>query len=379
MRTVSVAGAAALGIGKVGSAHPARSAPHVHPGGARRKLRVGIVGYGQCRFGAAFGFQDHPGVEVVAVSDLFADRCRALAEACRCPTTYPSLEELLKDERVEAVFLATDAPSHARHTLEALRRGKHVAVAVPAVYGSLEDAEKVYEEVRRSGLTYTMFETSCFRPDCWGMRQIYHAGGFGKLVYSEGEYYHYFPTPLASHENWREGLPPLWYPTHSTAYYVCVTGGSFTKVSCAGFESELAHLRPDGNRYNNPFGTEIALLRTNEGGMSRMTCSWDTPGLEGEVGRVRGQLGSMTGTKYRGVVEELPSLEKPALPEGVAAGGHGGSHGHLGHEFAAAVLDERRPLIDVAMALNLTVPGIVAHESAMRDGEWLDVPQYQSL
>ena len=34
-----------------------------------RKLRVGIVGYGACRFGAAFGFQNHPNVEVVAVSD----------------------------------------------------------------------------------------------------------------------------------------------------------------------------------------------------------------------------------------------------------------------------------------------------------------------
>ncbi len=39
-----------------------------------RKVRVGIVGYGVCRFGAAFGFQDHPNVEIVAVSDLIADR-----------------------------------------------------------------------------------------------------------------------------------------------------------------------------------------------------------------------------------------------------------------------------------------------------------------
>jgi len=44
-----------------------------------RKLRVGIVGFGVCRFGAAFSFQDHPNVEVAAVSDLFPDRCAALA------------------------------------------------------------------------------------------------------------------------------------------------------------------------------------------------------------------------------------------------------------------------------------------------------------
>ncbi|MDI9444213.1 MAG: twin-arginine translocation signal domain-containing protein, partial [Planctomycetota bacterium] len=61
-----------------------------------RKLRVGIVGYGVCRFGAAFSFQDHPNVTVAAVSDLFPDRCAGLAKACRCEKTYPSLEEMIK-------------------------------------------------------------------------------------------------------------------------------------------------------------------------------------------------------------------------------------------------------------------------------------------
>src|SRR5579862_3817129 len=72
-----------------------------------RKIRIGIVGYGFCKFGAEFGFQDHPNVEVVAVSDLFPDRCRELAKACRCSQTYPSLEKLVQDDRLEAVFVAT--------------------------------------------------------------------------------------------------------------------------------------------------------------------------------------------------------------------------------------------------------------------------------
>src|SRR5262245_32481763 len=76
-----------------------------------RKIRVGLVGYGFCKFGAAFGFQDHPNVEVVAVSDLIPDRCAGLAKAARCAKTYSSLEELVKDDHVEAVFVATDAPS----------------------------------------------------------------------------------------------------------------------------------------------------------------------------------------------------------------------------------------------------------------------------
>ena len=45
-----------------------------------RKIRVGLVGYGVCKFSAAFGFQNHPNVEVVAVSDLIPDRCAELAK-----------------------------------------------------------------------------------------------------------------------------------------------------------------------------------------------------------------------------------------------------------------------------------------------------------
>lgn len=340
-----------------------------------RKIRVGIVGYGVCQFGAAFSFQNHPNVEVVAVSDLFPDRCAALAKACRCATTYPSLSKLVEDDRVEAVFVATDAPSHAQHCVEVLKRGKHVASAVPAVFGSLEDAEMLFEAVRKSGLKYMMFETSCFHDDLYAMRQIYREGGFGKLVYSEGEYYHYMEEPIASYKDWRVGLPPQWYPTHSNAYYVGVTGGSFTEVSCMGMPSVVKHLQPAANRYKNPFGTEIALFRTSEGGSARMAVSWDTPGFSGEMGRVRGQKGTFY-EKFEGVTKPAP-VKRPALPPQVEGGGHGGSHGHLMNEFVTAILQDRKPLVDVGWALNMTVAGIVAHQSALKDGELLKIPQFR--
>jgi predicted dehydrogenase len=340
------------------------------------KLRMGIVGYGVCKFGAEFGFQNHPNVEIVAVSDLLPDRCAELARACRCAKTYPSLEELVMDDRIEAVFVATDAPSHARHCQEVLRHGKHVASAVPAVFGSLEDAAALFAAVKASGRTYMMFETSCFHEDLHAMRQVYRAGGLGKLVYAEGEYFHYMPEPIASFKDWRVGLPPQWYPTHSNAYYVGVTAGSFTEVSCLGLPSRISHLQPSNNRYHNAFGTEIALFRTSEGGMSRMGVSWDTPGYGGEMGRVRGEKGSFYG-HYEGLETKLPATAKPPLPPGVEAGGHGGSHGYLMDEFVTAVLQNRRPLVDVAMALNLTVSGIVAHQSALKNGELLKVPQFK--
>ncbi|HEY5910456.1 MAG TPA: Gfo/Idh/MocA family oxidoreductase [Verrucomicrobiae bacterium] len=340
-----------------------------------RKIRVGIVGYGVCKFGAEFGFQNHPNVEVVAVSDLIPERCAELAKVCRCATTYGSLEELVKNDKIEAVFVATDAPSHARHCIEVLKRGKHVASAVPAVFGSVEDADRLYEAVKSSGRKYMMFETSCYHEDLQAMRKIYSAGGLGPLVYAEGEYYHYMEQPIDSYKGWRIGLPPQWYPTHSNAYYIGVTGGSFTEVSCMGMASQVEHLKPTNNPYKNAFGTEIALFRTSEGGMARMAVSWDTPGFSGEMGRIRGQKGTYYG-KYEGLAKELPNTLRPPLPPGVSAGGHGGSHGHLMNEFVTAILQDRQPLVNIALALNLTVSGIVAHQSALKGGELLKIPQY---
>jgi hypothetical protein len=136
-----------------------------------RKIRVGLVGYGLCQFSAQFDFQNHPNVEVVAVSDLFPDRCAALAARVKCPKTYPSLEEMVKDDKIEAIFVATDAPSHARHCLAVLNHGKHVCTAVPAFRGDIEDAQRLLEGVRKNrGLVYAMFETSVFHDDLSAMK-----------------------------------------------------------------------------------------------------------------------------------------------------------------------------------------------------------------
>ena len=86
-----------------------------------RKIKMGLVGFGVCQFGLQFGLQNHPNVELVAVSDLIPERCAAMAQAAKCEKTYPSLEEMVKDKSIEAIFVATDAASHGRHCLEVMK------------------------------------------------------------------------------------------------------------------------------------------------------------------------------------------------------------------------------------------------------------------
>ena len=47
------------------------------------------------------------------------------------------------------------------------------------------------------------------------------------------------------------------------------------------------------------------------------------------------------------------------------------------NEFVMSILQDRKPMVDIAMALNLTVSGIVAHKSALKGGKSMKIPQYK--
>ncbi|MFQ5808668.1 MAG: hypothetical protein ACE5JM_03525 [Armatimonadota bacterium] len=74
---------------------------------------------------------------------------------------------------------------------------------------------------------------------------------------------------------------------------------------------------------------------------------------------------------------DLSDVSEP-LPEALAddLGGHGGSHAYLVHEFVDACNTQRQPRINIWESLRYLAPGIVAHQSALRGGELLKVPDW---
>ncbi|MDG1671772.1 MAG: gfo/Idh/MocA family oxidoreductase, partial [Akkermansiaceae bacterium] len=225
-------------------------------------------------------------------------------------------------------------------------------------------------------MKYMMNETSTFHADLYAKRMQYQAGALGKVIYSEGEYWHDFGAKGIRGFNpkngkvdvngWRKAVPPMWYPTHATAYYVSITGGRFTEVSAVGTPGLYPEYNGGDNQHKNPFGTEIAMLKTSEGGISRMGGSWDMKDAHGEKGRVYGE--KPHNKKING--------SRPPLPPGVSGGGHGGSHGQLTNNFVESILLDKKPIVDIGDALNMTLAGVVAHQSALKGGEWMTIPQY---
>ena len=76
---------------------------------------------------------------------------------------------------------------------------------------------------------------------------------------------------------------------------------------------------------------------------------------------------------------EIPKYwESDMLPEPMRhSSGHGGSAVFISAEFVNALLEDREPEIDLYESLAMTVPGIIGHQSALKDGEQLNVPRFE--
>lgn len=368
-----------------------------------RRLRVGIVGG---RFGATFQFHEHPNCIVEAVSDLRADRRATLQRVYRCDKAYDSLEQLVRDKQVEAVFVCTPAPDHVRHVLLALQAGKHVLCAVPAAT-SLAECRQLMDAVRASGLTYMMAETSWWQQPTISARRFFQEGRFGEIYCTESAYHHAGLESLwfeGGKPTWRHGYPPMHYPTHCTAHLLAVTGERLTDVTCTGWGDTDPQLK--GNPYGNPFWNETAHFRTNRGHAMQVQVWWrgahrgcERAQYYGDkmsfffphpngVGAVVVRAGKQMEKDSGGFERQLPGFENHTVPDWWKTdllpeplrhkSGHEGSHTFITHEFIEAVLAGRRPAVDVYEAVACTAPGLVAHQSALKDGERLKIPSFDA-
>lgn len=367
-----------------------------------KKIRLGIVGG---RFGLGFQFHLHPNCVVEAVSDLRPERKKQLQEVYSCAKAYDSLEELVKDPNIDAVGIFTDAPLHVQHVEECMKHGKHALSAVPACVGSLEEADRLLNVVKQYGLTYMMAETSYYQQFTISARKFQQEGQFGEIFYCQSEYQHDGLDSLFIEDGkrtWRYGFAPMHYPTHCTAHLIGVTGERLTEVSCHGWGDGNQVLRD--NVYKNPFWNESAMFRTDKGHAFRVNVWWRGAHRGCERAEWIGNKMSFYGEHPNGmgpvIVRSAAALEKDAggfdrtqqefeayqqpnwwatdlLPEPLRIdSGHHGSHSFITHEFVDSLVHARQPTVNVYEALAYTVPGIVAHESALRNGELLKIPQY---
>lgn len=389
---------------------------------------IGLVGAGQFAPSFLRLWSAHPEVTEVRLTDVLPDRLAAMAERHGITTTYESFEELLTSD-VDAVAIFTQRWMHGELAIQALEAGKHVYSTVPMAIHA-DQIARIIELVTETGLTYMMGETSYYYPSSVYCREKLANGEFGRIFYSEGDYVHdmdlgfYAAYQYSGGERWKEmaSFPPMLYPTHAVGNVLSVTGQHATHVSCIGVRDD----RDDGvfdkdvSQFDNDFSNATALFKLADGGVMR-TNEMRRVGYPSHIRESRlrmfgtegsfEQLATVSLWQTKEGVEDVSKLLEsapsgaiddadvlnvdPALRDAFLSGlapvhdrsrlpkeftglhnGHEGSHHFLADDFARAVADKTLPPINAWVAARYTLPGIVAHQSALQGGVQLEIPDH---
>jgi predicted dehydrogenase len=398
-------------------------------------IRIGICGTGVFAKTFIRLFKQHPRVDKVVLCDLVPEKLAHASRQFEIQHTCPSLDELCTRDDVDAVALFTQNDRHAPQAVQALRAGKHVYSAVPSAI-SMPEIRELVQTVEQTKLIYQIGETSYYYACAVYCRDRFRKGDFGRIVYGEGEYYHDLSHGMEQvaktrfGADWMRhiGMPPFFYPTHSTSMIVSVTAAHAVKVCGMGVNYFREPGAPDyfnvtDSVYKNPFANEVMLCQMSDGSVARFNEFRQVAysGRRGMVGlRLYGTKGSFedqvgnsmwlsldhrqnrditklldcapaaplegweraeaakhglgeeafSGTSPVHHVEDLPK-EFQGMPNG-----HEGAHQFLVHEFVTAVADRRQPPNNVWQAARYLVPGLIAHESALNGGVLMDVPDF---
>ncbi|NDC78927.1 MAG: gfo/Idh/MocA family oxidoreductase [Chitinophagia bacterium] len=369
-----------------------------------RKIRVAIVGLG---FGAEFIpiYQRHPDAEMHAICQRNRQKLDAVGDHFGVQKRYTDYEELLRDPDIDAVHINTPIPDHARQSIMALEAGKHVACTVPMAT-SVDDCRRIVELTERTGLTYMMMETVVYAREFLFMKELYERGELGRVQFLKASH----QQDMDGWPDYWPGLPPMHYATHCVGPVLGLTRAEAASVSCFGSGKIREELHA---HYGSSFAVESTHVRFRNSDIAAHVYRslFDTARQYRESFEVYGSQKSVEWPLIEGrpLVVHTAKRPEPEIPEEVHApdyahllpepirlfttrgvydlddnthlsftqgAGHGGSHPHLVHEFVDALVQGRKPFPDARQSANITCVGILAHESALRGGETLPLPEF---
>ncbi|TML29927.1 MAG: Gfo/Idh/MocA family oxidoreductase [Actinobacteria bacterium] len=145
-------------------------------------VRVGVVGLGYWGPNLARNFAGVPGCELRwCCDDDPAARERVVARFPNVRFTG-DLDELLSDEELDAVALATPVPTHATLACRVLEAGKHCFVEKPLAQ-STADAERAIEAARGARKTLMVGHLLEYHPGVRKLKELAESGSLGDIRY----------------------------------------------------------------------------------------------------------------------------------------------------------------------------------------------------
>ncbi len=324
--------------------------------------------------------------DVVAVCDTDPSAMADYGDVTRHTDYARSLAE-----KLDVVAVISPGPVHAEQSIAALMSGADVLCETPCVY-TVDEAKAVVERVRVSGRSYMLAENYIWHGWCEALRAMALEGKFGEVIYAEGDYTHDLRdimlydedgrVPYAERDcredlkrTWRAtDLPPIIYCSHTlgpllhlmddrivTAYGLAVTDRGMPGIVETDLESGL-------------FETEKgAIIRLTNGFTPAHPFSlfYSVTGTKGsgKVLNVGGQSGKWWSDLVDGIQgwQDLPS-------ESLSRADGRDDTAVMVDAFIQSIVDGVGPPIDVHASMDMTLPGIVAHQSGIEGGRKMAVP-----
>jgi hypothetical protein len=268
------------------------------------------------------------------------------------------------------------------------------------------------------------YEKGDFGKFVYGESQYYH---------DISEMYGAFKSSGGEHWQRSAGIPPMFYPTHSISMLFSSINEYATKVSCLGLRDDFHtdEIYGEGkNFWDNPFSNQTAIFRMSGGGVARInefrrigchkpssfiTCMYGDFGayehsiyqhtfqrgysaykwgldkqthmeyldelLNSEAYVADKKAGTINWERAQSNMEYVKGFcaiqDRSRLPKiyrDEAPFSHFNSHPFLVDDFVRAVVDDKLPPNNAWDAARYMIPGLIAHESSLRDGEMMDVP-----
>jgi predicted dehydrogenase len=371
------------------------------------KIKIAIAGLG---FGAEFIpiYQAYPQAELVAVCQRTRSKLDAIGDAFGIGKRYTSFDELIRDPDIDAVHINTPIPDHGSQSIKALRAGKHVACTVPMAT-TVEECEEIVALARETGLTYMMMETAVYAREFLFIQELYERGELGKIQFLKASH----QQDMDGWPDYWPGLPPMYYATHCVGPVLGLTRAEAEDVSCFGSGTIRKELH---GHYHSPFAVETTHIKFRNSDLSAhiYRSLFDVARQYRESFEVYGSKKSVEWPLIEGrpLVVHTAKKPEPEIPEEVSCpdyarllpmeiqrfttkgiydleehqhlsftqgAGHGGSHPHLVHAFVDALVKGYQPYPNAVQSANITCVGLLAHESALRGGEIIRLPNFTFL
>lgn len=155
-----------------------------------KKLKIGIVGLGSIAQLVHIPVLNKlANVEIEGICDIDKNKLKHVGEKFKVAKRYRKVEELLNDDTIEAVIIATPTNTHHQLATMALQAKKHILIEKPAA-----TTAKEIEDIERASL-----ENNCiamvgmnqrFRPDSMLIKSLINSGDLGEIFYIRTAWLH---------------------------------------------------------------------------------------------------------------------------------------------------------------------------------------------